>query len=185
MWWDIIVVGLCAAQLVGLGTVAYFGWKIYKEPVGKATTRVAGIVKTGHQTGLVIQKNYAGKEARIVALGQKWAKTYADANKAATIPEMPITYRSLMGGWGSVRMGLGLLSAGRRMFAPKPPPGPAAAKRPNPSLAHRMGFVPPVVERVGRAAPLLRAAYGTYRELRRRGNSLMLRKDRQCKIHTV
>lgn len=169
MWWDVIVIVLFLTQLAGLIAVAFYGWKIYKEPVGKATARVTEIAKAGYQAGVMVQKNYAGKEARIEALGAKMLKTYANVNKAATIPDMPITYRSLMGGWASVRMGLGLLAAGRKMFAPKPPPGPANAKPLRGSLARQMGFVPPIADRVGRAAPFLRIAYGTYRELRRRG----------------
>ena len=169
MIWDWLVIVLFFLQLIGLAVVGYMGWLIYQGPVGKATVRGKQLAKSVFRTGGVIKKNYEGKEGRVVALAQKAFSTYEDTNRAVKIPDMPISYRSLLSAWGSIRLARSLFSEGAKLFKPAPPPGPVGAKRGKPSLAHQMGLIPPILNRLGRATPFLRMGIGAFRELRRRG----------------
>jgi hypothetical protein len=171
MWWSIFIIVLFIAQIGLLGAIAYIGLQIYRQPISKSIVTAKTLAVSIVNAGSVIQKNYSGKEARVVALYQKSINTVQLTGKAVTLIDAPITYQSLAGHVGSVRTATGLVSAGKSMLKPVAISGShdPQSRSASLSLARRLGLIPPVADSIGRAAPFLRIVYGTYRELKRRG----------------
>ncbi|MEI6432416.1 MAG: hypothetical protein WCP07_09565, partial [bacterium] len=71
MWWSIFIIVLFIAQIGLLGAIAYIGLQIYRQPISKSIVTAKRLAVSIVNAGSVIQKNYSGKEARVVALYQK------------------------------------------------------------------------------------------------------------------
>jgi hypothetical protein len=171
--WDIVIIVLAVAQLIALGAVFYAVLQIKKGPLARFLPRIVSIVKNGGRLSAAGVLSVAMLDERTKALKQEIIGIADGVRRGANLDfGETVTYRSILGAWGSLRTARGLLGGALSLLRRRQttnPPGPATANLPRRSLADRIGLVPPIARPLGRLFGHAMTARDVYRELKGRG----------------
>jgi hypothetical protein len=170
--WDWVIIVGVGLQFLLLALLAFAVLKIKNGPMAALRRRITALENRGRTLVTLGQQIYEKNRPHIETILSELAATGDTLHRGAeaydAVTKEP---RALLAQWGQLQRGLNILNQGKTLLrrgAAKT--ATAAVSRPTSvprrSLAHRLGLVPPIVQKMERLFPYIGHTVTVYRTLK-------------------
>jgi hypothetical protein len=173
--WDVLVFAVVIGQCIAIISLIVAVFRLKNGAIDYAIKRSQSLSHKGMLLTMTGKRLYEESLPHLTRIQTELAATGKILQQGASSYDATVAgLREILTQWGRLQTGLGMATQGLNLLR-----RPASrqdqttnGKRPvapRHSLAHRMGLVPPLVQKLERFFPAIRYGVSAYREMKKRG----------------